>query len=331
VVKSKKRASDSTYVIQDSFQATSRINKRPALLEENNGVEVIAALTQEERLQRNFQEAEKKGNVIDMLDSDGEDDGKDIETPQKRAPVKTPCAEGSRVKLESVSSKRDIPESPLKTPCPSSTKQALGLLDEGDEPLISLKTTTKRTRIERTDGLDAEGDEPLISLKVRTKRTRIDDAHDIAGQGDEPPNANTFEIYPEPAEVTLAVKTITPTPASRKPSSVTPSTPEGSMEEAIIPSSPQEAGVLDVEQFLKNREAGIKGIKQLLRRFDLSEYEDTFVESGYDSVSSLYELAENVDYMEKLAFIVGFKPGHAIRFQCKLLKEAECESTAQNL
>jgi hypothetical protein len=37
-----------------------------------------------------------------------------------------------------------------------------------------------------------------------------------------------------------------------------------------------------------------------------------------------YRYAEDLDYMEKLSFAVGrFKPGHAILFQRKLVKEAK--------
>jgi hypothetical protein len=100
---------------------------------------------QEERIQRNFQEAKNKGRVILILDSDDEDNT----TPQKMATTMTPSSsQRSHDMLESVSNTRDIPENPLETPGPS-TKQALGLGGEGDEPLISSETTTKRTRDER--------------------------------------------------------------------------------------------------------------------------------------------------------------------------------------
>jgi hypothetical protein len=100
------------------------------------------------------------------------------------------------------------------------------------------------------------------------------------------------------------------------------------MQDTSIPSSPQEANSADKDRSLKNREAGIK---QLLRRFDLAEYKDKSMESGFDSVGWLYELAEDVDLMEKLAVTVGFKPGNAIRFQSKLLKESKEKSTTQTL
>ena len=276
-------------------------------------------MTQEERLERNLQEAEKKGNVIVMLDSDEEDN----KAPPKAAAAKKSSAEHSHVKLELVSKKRDIPETPLETPGPS-LKQALGLDGEGDEPLISLRITTKRTRIETVVDPDGQGDWSLISLKKTKKRTLFGDA---SGQGDKRLLDIISDIHPKPTNDAPAVKNSTLNPTSRRPASVTPFTPEVSMQDTIVPSSPQEAGA-DENHSLKNREAGIK---QLLRRFELSEYEDKFMESGYDSVGWLYELAEDADLMEKLAVAVGFKPGHAIRFQCKLLKEAKDKSTAQTL
>jgi hypothetical protein len=44
----------------------------------------------------------------------------------------------------------------------------------------------------------------------------------------------------------------------------------------------QEAGV-DEDQFLKNGAVG--GVKQLLRRFHMTKYEDAFIKSGYGSVT----------------------------------------------
>lgn len=69
-------------------------------------------------------------------------------------------------------------------------------------------------------------------------------------------------------------------------------------------------------------------VKQLLSRFELTEYENQFLERGYDSVSWLYEVAQEMDVMEKIASDVGFKPGHAVRFQFRLAKESQGEGGA---
>jgi hypothetical protein len=125
---------DEPLISLKSTTTRSRIEYARGLdAEENNDVQVVAALTQEGRIQRNFQEAERKGDVIVMLDSDGEDNA----TPhQKKAATKKPS-------------------SPERSHA-SSTKQALGLDGIGDEPLISLKTTKKRPRLQYARGLDAE-------------------------------------------------------------------------------------------------------------------------------------------------------------------------------
>ena len=85
---------------------------------------------------------------------------------------------------------------------------------------------------------------------------------------------------------------------------VTPLTREVSMEEEK-----------DSSSTMANAE-----LRQLLARYDLGSYEEKFLEAGYDSVSWLYEYANNESIMEQLSETVGFKPGHAIRFQTRLMK-----------
>ena len=72
-------------------------------------------------------------------------------------------------------------------------------------------------------------------------------------------------------------------------------------------------------------------LKALLKKYDLTEYLEKFMESGYDSVSWLYSIAQDEKAMETLADTVGFKPGHAIRFQSHLAKDAASSTTEQQL
>ena len=64
-------------------------------------------------------------------------------------------------------------------------------------------------------------------------------------------------------------------------------------------------------------------VANLLDRFDLSQYKEKFLESGYDNIGWLHEHANDGDAMNVLSQTVGFKPGHAIRFRHNLAKEAE--------
>lgn len=64
-------------------------------------------------------------------------------------------------------------------------------------------------------------------------------------------------------------------------------------------------------------------IEELLQKFELSQYVDVFLEHGYDSVLWLLEVSADDRIVKKIVADVGFKRGHAVRFQHKLVQEAE--------
>jgi Helicase conserved C-terminal domain len=74
--------------------------------------------------------------------------------------------------------------------------------------------------------------------------------------------------------------------------------------------------------------AGFSAVWDLLWRLDLSEYTRNFWDCGFDNLEALYQFSRDPVDMEKLAAMVGFKPGHAVRFQVGLSKEASIHTAA---
>lgn len=98
-------------------------------------------------------------------------------------------------------------------------------------------------------------------------------------------------------------------------------------EAAVVSPSERECGPSTPSTGLvNNSRVRTSALKDMLRRFDLSDYESKFLEKGYDSVSWLQQVANDVVVMETLASSVGFKPGHAVRFQVCLTREAAAAS-----
>jgi uncharacterized protein YccT (UPF0319 family) len=125
-------------------------------------------------------------------------------------------------------------------------------------------------------------------------------------------------------DTALVASTPKPTyTSSTTRATVTPLTREVSMEDTPTEQSTAQSAAEchAVLEMLQARKTNI-AVQDLLDRFELSEYGRVFHENNYESISWLYENAENVDIMETLANKVGFKNGHAIRFQMKLVKEA---------
>jgi hypothetical protein len=257
--KKQEKARDTTYAIEGFHKTAPKVEQKPAV-EKDNDIEVTDSLTQEERLQRSFQEAEAKGDVVVMLDLDDEDDdASSKKTPVTKALTAKAISPGSgaRVKQEPVSGKRTEIETDNPGPTPKRARRIsrIAALETPDTSAVASTPSPTSTRATVT---------PLLTREV------------------------SMEDSPE----TFA--------ANRRKEAIRRWVEDG--------------------ETANMREASIR---KLLGGFDLLEYAEKFVETGYDhSISWLYKMAEDVDAMEKLAETVGFKPGHAIRFQTNLAKEA---------
>ncbi|KAL3942391.1 MAG: hypothetical protein SGARI_000285 [Bacillariaceae sp.] len=133
--KALQRASDDKYVIKDSQKVSTKKAPKSIAPQASDEVQVTAELTREQRLQQDFEEAQKKGEVIDLLDSD--DEG-------PVAPAVTSNAEPQpapvNVKQEpnTITPSKDVSENPAKrslthTTSPNSTANAKRLCREVSE------------------------------------------------------------------------------------------------------------------------------------------------------------------------------------------------------
>ena len=67
---------------------------------------------------------------------------------------------------------------------------------------------------------------------------------------------------------------------------------------------------------------GMLAVRGLLERACLDRYADAFEDAGYDDLPHLVSLASNETALDALSAHVHFKPGHAVRFNDYLAKEA---------
>jgi hypothetical protein len=74
--------------------------------------------------------------------------------------------------------------------------------------------------------------------------------------------------------------------------------------------------------------SGFTAVRDLLWRLGLSEYAPNFLEKGFDDLDWLCRFAQDPVALENLSSSVGFKPGHAVRFQFGLIKEAFTQTSA---
>ena len=268
------RASDSSYVCESAHKAMPK--KVTSVAKEDDDVLVTASVSATERVKRQFEHAQEKGMVIEMLDSDDEN-------------------EPPTYKTMSVASAP--PDVVVKTELDSTVNERVSL-SQDDSP-----STSKRAA------------------------SNVDNGQEIAGRfGDLPakrPRPEATGTFPNiPSSVGEHFSTPANGTRSRTHSSVaTTSTPE--LEPSLTPTSESSEASSSDEPSMN----GMHGVGQLLDRCMLSEYRGIFQEKGYDSLEWLYECADNVEIMEKVATSVEFKPGHAIRFQYALSKEAK-ESNA---
>ena len=110
----------------------------------------------------------------------------------------------------------------------------------------------------------------------------------------------------------------TETPAAKQLRTTTTTTPAS----RPIPCGTQEEEEDAAEAAATVTPDKMEKIGKLLRRLDLEQYEAKFASAGYDNLDFLLEQADNVAVMEQLSADVGFLPGHALRFQMSLTKEA---------
>jgi Helicase conserved C-terminal domain len=77
--------------------------------------------------------------------------------------------------------------------------------------------------------------------------------------------------------------------------------------------------------------SGFSGVRDLLRRLDLSEYTRNFWDCGFDNLEALYQSSHDLTTMASIFVRVGFKPYHAARFHGGLSKEAAAHTVAASM
>lgn len=130
------------------------------------------------------------------------------------------------------------------------------------------------------------------------------------------------EATPVETEAATPAQRVTVSPPASQDSIL--SNNEGASESAIVAKSVSRSSssIFDEENTDKDASTGMVEVRLFLDRCQLALYEAKFEANGYDSLQWLYDIASDTAVMEKLATDVGFKPGHAIRFQHVLTKEA---------
>ena len=307
-----KKAADTTYTIEASDKQAGTI-KQAATSKQTGAddVEVTESLTQSERLAKSLKEAEANGDVIDLLDDDSDDDNENKKPP--------------------ASSNNNI----LQPITPIVKK----------EPGVMRSSNPKRMGIDQADVSECLYPSKRIcttqpSLASSESTTNVDTCMESTSHSNNDPTLATSTTTTGAAATTpfrslVEDRAHTVTPFAREDSLEDISPSESSTNSKASTSSvtttiPMAAAAVAASQLDYSRKGKEDDIETLLRRLDLLQYKDAFLDSGYDNVPWLYEHAQDMKLMESLCDIVGFKPGHAIRFQTGLVKEANNNSNSNN-
>lgn len=293
------KANDATYVIakSDLEQAppdAAAIKKRREAKSDTE-VLVTGSLSQAERLKRSLQQAQEAGTVIELLDSDDEDNENAVPKQENVAPSPTLQQLPRKVKIEAAESNETNIESKRSELARVQQTDNAQLIPTEVLPKYDLLSAKESTG---TDLLSTSSDATETTTDTPAKRSvdfsctgSVDDSSEQPGPTKRARNnGNESAVAIQPTLGHTATATITPHKAN--PSTTT--TTEMSMENLLV--------------------------QELLRRMDLIEYQTKFVELGH-TVAWLYENSSNLMLMEELANRVGFTAGHAIRFQSFLLNE----------
>ena len=257
---SRQRSNDASYVIEGANKVLPIQAK--ADTDSTNDVQLTQSFSAAERVQREFTKAKEEGLIVELLDSEDEDEN----------------ASSSRV-------------------TPIASRPVAGRVTVKMEP----KSTGKRAT--------SEVDKNSPSKRVKSA---TEDCPSEASLLDS--NTDTAVVDATEARANEQLATVSP-PASQSTPSVSQNEDENT-DELIEASVGSDEPTDDMDS------TGMAEVKLFLERSQLSMYEGKFEESGYDSLKWLYDIVNDVPLLEKVVTDVGFKIGHAIRFQTMLSKEA---------
>lgn len=266
---SRQRSNDASYVIEGANKVLPVKEKTDK--EGTNDVQLTQSFSAAERVQREFTKAQEEGLIVELLDSEDEDD------------EYTPSSHVTPISNRPIAGRVTV-----KTEPKSTGKRPTGKLDK-NPPSKRVKLTEDCASV--ASPFDANTD----SVNTTIKGTAVPDATE------------------ETAREQLA--TVSP-PSSQSIPPVLQNANENTDE--LIAVSVRSPKPTDDDK----DSAGTDGVKLFLERSQLSIYKDKFEENGYDNLKWLYDIANDATLLEKVATDVGFKIGHAIRFQTMLFREA---------
>ena len=303
------KANDATYVIAKSdlehAPPTAATRKKRLNAKSDTEVQVTESLSQAERLKRSLQQAQQAGTVIDLLDSDDEDN-ENAAVKQENAVAPTPALQAlpPKVKTEAAETKEtnNEPKENESAKDPPTDNAQLGPT-EAVLPKLVLQPAQESNGMEflstSSDATQTTTDSSVKRSVGFSCNSSVDDSSEQPGPTKRARNDDNEHVGTQPPLGHTATATITPHKANPTTATSSTATP-----------SPL-ASEVSMERLL---------VQELLRRMDLVEYQTEFVQLGH-TVSWLYENAGDLKLMEDLANRVGFTAGHAIRFQSFLLNE----------
>ena len=292
-----RKAKDSSYVIVNS-DMEAPVPQMKGKREPDNDVQVTAAITQAERLEQSFQQAQKKGVVIDLLDDD--EDSMNDTVPNSQSATKTPSLQSQPQRAK------------VKTEIPSAESLNEPNLEKHkeDKENDSSQKHVPKNPVKMTQTATDSANKRSLDVSFNGTTT-IDSKEEESGPLKRARNEVTLAL--EGPVTDSATNTITPYKfrASTTANAATPLAREVTLEEIVTPP----------ESFTSSRSLSEDDkieLRAFLKSHNLMDYEAKVYEQGR-RFAWLQENASNLEAMEAFLNDIGLSAGHAIRFQAGLL------------